>query len=325
MSNRMGIFALVALAGLSTALAASADSYPSHTVNIVVPVAAGGGVDLSSRLLAQQLSTMFSQQFIVENKTGASGLIGSQFVADAKPDGHTLLYAASAEAIFPFLLPNLTFDVAHDLTPITQVAYTPNVIVVNPKVPATNAKELVAWIKQHPTEFRWGVGIIGGPDHLCTEEFDQVAGIKPLVVPYSGSAPALNAVLGGEVSGMQVPISTAKINSDSGKLRAIALTSAETSEFLPGISTIASAGYPGFDCGAWYGLWGPRNMPKATIAEVHQAVLKALAQPALQAKLKTNALLPTGSKEPEDFAAFFNAELKKNGALIKELNIHASQ
>lgn len=308
-----------------TGVHARADDYPSRAINFVLPFAPGGGVDLTGRILAQQLSQNLHQSVVVENKPGGAGVVGAQMVSIAKPDGYTLLYSAGANAFLPFTVPNISIDIEHDLTPITQVAKNPYVIIVNKNVPVNNPKELADYIKSHEKDFKWGVSTLGGPDHFAIEQFDYMAGVKPLIVPYTGAGPALVALLGGEVDGVMANPGVAKSNADAGKVKSIAVTTAEPSDLVPGVPTIASFGFAGYDAAGWNALWGPKNMPPALASRIHAYVIQALEDPGLREKFRANILTPAGSASPEAFAAYFHSELAKNGKLVKELNLKPAQ
>jgi tripartite-type tricarboxylate transporter receptor subunit TctC len=312
---------LFGVLGLACAGSVRADDYPNHPVRIVVPYATGGGVDIAARLLAQQLTEQLKQTFIVEDKPGATGVLGSQVVGSAKPDGHTLLYAATAEAIIPFLPGGASFDVERELTPITLVVSTPFVMVVNPNIPVSNPRELAQYVKQHPDAFRWGLGGLGSPDHLAIELFDQQAGINPVTVPYQGGGPAIIATLSGEVGGIMDPPSLVKSYVDSGQLKGLGIGSSRRSEVMPEMPTIASFGFSGYEASTWYGLWGPRGMSQELADKIQRYVLTALTTPAFKEKMLATALALQGSK-PDEFAAFFHAEIAKYGRLIKDRDLH---
>jgi tripartite-type tricarboxylate transporter receptor subunit TctC len=322
MPLRACVYTLIAVLVALPAIAA--DPYPNRTVQVIEPTPPGGGADLVARLLAQQLSVQTKQQFVVDNRGGAGGLLGARLAADAKPDGYTLLLAASAMTIAPFMTATQTLDPEHELTPITEVAYGAFVMVVNPSVPVKTPTELVAYAKAHPKEFRWA-GVPGSADSFTIAQFDKAAGMKSLLVPYNGSGPALIAMLGGDISAMVIVPPLVKDHIAAGKLRALAVTSKDPSEFAPGVPTVASFGYPGFDAGLWYGLWGPKGLPKEIASELQQQVQRALTAPDIQAKFKINGLVPDGTKTPDAFAAYASAEVKKNKAIIDENGLRAKE
>ena len=312
------LLGLAALVMLRPGLAAA--EYPDRPVRIIVPYAAGGGVDIAARLLAQQLTEQFKQPFLVEARPGGTGTVGSQVVASAKPDGYTLLYAATAEVIIPFLPGGLSFDVERELTPITLAVSTPFVLVVNPKIPAKTPRELIDYIKQHPDDFRWGLGGVGSPDNLAIALFDLQAGIHPVTVPYQGGGPAILATISGEVGGIMDPPSLVKAYVTSGQLRGLGVTSAKTSPVMPDLPPIASFGLPGYEAATWYGIWGPKGMPGALSRDIQQKVSAALAAPVFRDKLASMALVPE-SVDPDGFAAYVKSEIAKYGRLIKDSNL----
>jgi tripartite-type tricarboxylate transporter receptor subunit TctC len=324
MTRHLGIAILFAALIPCRPLPAFAQVYPDHPVRIIVPYAAGGGVDIAARLLTQQLTEQLRQTFLVEDRPGGTGVVGSQVVAGARPDGYTLLYAATAEAIIPSLAGGVSFDVERELTPITLVVSTPFVMVINPKIPANTPSELVAYIKQHPDGFRWGLGGLGSPDHMAIAQFDQQAGIHPLTVPYQGGGPAIVATLSGEVDGIMDPPSLVKSYVASGQLRGLGISSAAASPVMPEMPPIAGAGYPGYQSATWYGLWGPKAMPKQLALAIRQFVVAAMAAPAFRDRLLATALVPEGS-DPDAFAAYFKTEIEKYRRLIKDSNIQIRQ
>lgn len=325
MLNRaIAIGAALIMGGISAA-AAQAKDYPERTVNIVVPVPTGGGIDLTARILAQQLSTQLKQTYIVENKPGAGTLLGSKYVSDAKPDGYTLLYSASNAVIVPFMMPDFAINMETDLTPIAMVAYSPMVMAVNPKYPIKDPKELVAFVKAHPNDFRWGYSQPGSADHLVIEQFDRKAGINPLRVPYKGSGPDITAAISDEVSGILLATGAITSAITSGQLRAIAIAGPDMIEDFPGIQILTKYGFPGFEEPAiWYALWGPKNMPKELVDQVHQQVVAALSNPAVKEKFEKAGITLKVSKTPSEFTDFYKSELRKYGPLVKELNLRAT-
>lgn len=322
MGRRLAI--LIVAIGLLHVGIAQADSYPSRTVQIIEPTPPGGGADLVARILAKYLSDQSKGRFVVVNKPGAGGLVGAREVADAKPDGYTLLLAASAMTMAPYLTPTLTINIERDLTPITEVASGPFVIAVNASLPVKTLPELVAFAKGHPHSFRWG-GTLGSPDLFTVAQFDNAAGIKPVIVPFNGDGPARIALLGGELSAMAIVPEIVKGDIEAGKLRALAVTGAHTSEILPGVRTVASFGYPGFDSTLWYGLWGPKDMPNALAAKIHQDVVDALGVPALRAQIASKGLSLHPSKSPAAFGTYVSSEVKKNVAIIQANHMRATQ
>lgn len=310
--------------GVATTLAmpgaVAADPYPEKTVEITVPIQPGGGADLNARLLAQGLSDHFDGNFIVLNKPGAGGILGARGVSAAAPDGYSLLFAASAMTMGPYLVADLSFDTEAELTPITEVASGALVMVVNPSIPANTPAELAAYAKEHPDTFRWG-GTLGSPDYFSIAKFNQAAGIKPVVVPFNGAAPTLVSLLSGEISAAIIIPSLVKEHIGSGKLRALAVTSKERNSLVPDIPTVASFGYDGFDSSLWYGLWGPKDMPLDVATTIQGGVAAALQNPQILDKLAASGLTPSPANTPEQFKAFVAAEVAKNVQIIEENNL----
>ncbi len=313
-------YALLAFSLLSAEVVC-AQEYPSRSVTIVVPYAPGGSSDLTARILAKTLTDQLKQNFVVENKAGASGLLGAQSVAAAKPDGYTLLYAGPALAVSSFMTPNAAVNVLTDISPISIVTSSPYVLLVNPKVPAKTVQEFIAWAKERPGNFSVGISGYGSSDQIGSEIFDKQAGIKPVIIPYAGGGPMTVAAVSGEVHAVLEPASAAKPYMDAGSLRALGISSLEPSEILPDLPTIASQGMPGYQLAVWYGLWAPKQTPKELINRLHQAVEKALVDPDLMATMKKTGTSIKASKNPEEFGAFFKAEYDRYGVIVKELNL----
>lgn len=266
---------------------ANAQTFPSRNVTIVSPYQAGGTSDIIARILAQKLSERFGQNVVIENRPGANGSIGVNQVVRAEPDGHTLLaVASSALTLNPIFYKTLSYDVARDLAPITRTGQVTNVLVVHPSVPAKDLKELVALAKAKPGELIYASQGVGSNGHLIAEQFRLRAGIDYRHVPYKGSAPAVQDLLGGRVQIMFDNLPSALPQIQSGNLRAIAVTTAERSSLLPGVPTIAEMGYPGFDAPAWFAILSAKPVPPALRAELEKAIVESLKSPDVRDKLK---------------------------------------
>ena len=322
MVTRKFLLGCAAALCLFTGGTAVAQDYPNKTVKFVVPYEPGGGNDLGTRLLAQKLGEQLKQTFVVENRAGISGISGATYVSEQKPDGYTLLEAADTQTSAPYLLPNVTLDPEKDLVPITKIGFTPFIWVVHPSVPAKDPKELIALIKKEPESYRWGMGGIGTPGHLAIEKLDRTAGINPLRVPYKGNGPAVTALMSGEVNGMLASPPSVSELVQGGKLRVIGVATAQPLESFPGVPTVASFGFPGFEASSWFGIWGPKGMPQDLVKKIHGQIGAAMADPELQKKFISAGILVSVSKTPEEFAAFVKSEITSNKTLIKELNIH---
>ena len=303
--------------GAATALA---QSYPSKPVRLISPSGAGGPVDVIARQVAQGLTNTLKQQFVVENRVGAAGLIGTELVSKATPDGYTLLFGFSGPlAIVPNLNPNTPYDPIADLAPISQVATAPYVLLVHPNVPVKNVKELVALAKARPGQLHFGSGGVGVGIHLAGELFSHVTGIKMVHVPYKGAAPAMTAVIAGEVDLMfnGIPPTLGPIK--TGRVRVIAVGSDKRTDLLPGVPTILESGI-NVSLAGWYGLVAPKGTPQPVIDTLHKALTKTMSNPQLKANMKKLAV-ETMATSPAEFAEYIRSENQRWGQVIKAAGI----
>lgn len=306
---------IIGLATLSLVAGAQAQTFPSRTVTIVSPYQAGGTSDIIARILAQKLSERFGQSVVIENRPGANGTIGVNQVVRADPDGHSLLaVASSALTLNPIFYKSLSYDVARDLAPITRTGQVSNVLVVNPSVPAKDLKELVALAKQKPGELIYASQGVGSNGHLIAEQFAQRAGIDYRHVPYKGSAPAVQDLLGGRVQLMFDNLPSALPQIQSGNLRALAVTTAERSSLLPDVPTIAEMGYPGFDAPAWFAILTAKTVPAPIRAELEKAIVESLGAPDVRAKLNA-----AGVEVAADGAASLNDRIARETAVWRDV------
>jgi len=307
---------LAALACVA-ALAAHADTYPSKTIRFVVPYPAGGPLDAVARLLAQKVSDSMKHTVIVDNRAGAGGNIGADFVAKSAPDGYTLLMGAVAtHAINPTLYSNIPYDAARDFIPVTQIASTPNVLVVNPSLPVTTVAEFIAYAKAHPGKLNFGSGSTGSAGHLAGELFKAMAGVEMTHVPYKGAAPAMTDLIGGRIDLMFDNLASSLAQVKAGKIRAIAVTTAQRSPLAPELPTIAESGLPGFDINTWFGLFVPARTPPDVVARLHDEFVKALSAPEVRSRMLELGAEPVGST-PQQFAAYIESEAAKYARIIK--------
>ena len=314
---------LLAALGLSfAALAATAqDAWPTKPVRIVVPYPAGGVADLLPRVVGEKLSQKWGQPVVVENKPGASGNIGMAEVARAAPDGYTLgLAPAGNLTVNPTIFANLPFDTARDLTPVTNLAQVPNVLVVHPSVPVKTFKELVAYAKANPGKLNFSSPGDGSGAHLAGELMKLEAGVNMVHIPYKGLAPAVNDLLGGQVQMMFAGISTVIQHVKSGKLVALAIASPARSPQLPDVPTVAESGLPGFEVISWYGIVGRAGTPPAIIQKIQRDMAEALAMEDVRAKLAAQGLEPVGNT-PQQFGAMIADETKKWGDIVRRAGI----
>ncbi len=298
-------------------LGAQAQPYPAKPIRFVVPYPAGGPLDTVARLLGQKVSESVHQPVIVDNKPGAGGNIGADAVAKAPGDGYTILMGAVAtHAINPTLYSSIPYDAIKDFTPVTQLASTPNVLVVNPSVPAANVREFIAYAKANPGKLNFGSGSTGSAGHLAGELFKTMAGIDMTHVPYKGAAPAMNDLIGGQIQLMFDNLASSLAQVRAGKVRALAVTTAKRSALAPDLPTIAESGLPGFDINTWFGILVPSATPHEIVERLHAEFTKALAAPDIREKMLNLGAEPVGST-PEAFAAYIRSEGQKYARVIK--------
>ena len=317
---RRQILSALAL-GLLASSGAWAQNFPSiKPIRIVVPYVPGGPVDVTARIMAERMEAHLGQRVLVENKAGGNATIGTEFVARAAPDGYTLLMAAPAHTANPSLIKSITFDTAKDFAPIAMVMDQPMLIAVHASVPANNVKELVALVKANPSKFNYGTSGAGGPQHLMGELFKAATGTQIMHVPYKGAAPAAAALLAGDT---QVAFSTPTNilpHVKSGKLRALASSTARRSPFSPELPTLAESGVAGFEYSSWTGLLAPAATPRDVVQKINDAVMKALAEKETRDKMFQNGIQPVGSS-PEEFARFIALDLARSAKIIRESGI----
>jgi tripartite-type tricarboxylate transporter receptor subunit TctC len=311
---------LIGAAALAFSAAASSQGYPNKVVRVVVPYPPGGTVDTVARVIAARLSENLGQQFIVDNRPGANGTIGSNAVAKSPADGYTLLLQASTFVAAPMLMANVPYDVEKDFTPITNLGAVPLLVTVNPNVPAKTFKEFMAAIKGDPKKYVFGTSAVGSASHLAQEAIKHDGKLDFMIVPYKGTAPALTDAVGGHISGMVDALPSTMPHVKSGKLRAIAVTSAKRIPSLPDVPTVAESGLQGFEMVSWYGLWGPAKMPPELTAKIHQEVVKALKSDQVARALGDQGFIVSGSA-PDQFRTYIKQESDKYSRLIKAANI----
>jgi tripartite-type tricarboxylate transporter receptor subunit TctC len=279
-------------------------------VRIVVPSPPAGGTDIIARVLAQYFSSEMGQQFFVENRPGAGNMIGIESVARAAPDGSTLLFVPSTLALNTVMYKKVSYDPVRDFAPITLAAAAPNVLVINPKLPARSVTELIALAKARPGQLSYGTPGIGTSPHMAMELFKSLAGVDLQHVPYRGTAPAMTDVISGQIAAMFSNALTAKPQIDSGAVRALGVSSRKRSEALRDVPPIAEAGVPNYEATQWYGLLAPAGTPADIIARLNAQARAALATPEMREKLAGDGAEPVGTA-PEEFAAHIRHELEK--------------
>jgi tripartite-type tricarboxylate transporter receptor subunit TctC len=302
-----GLIAGAAL--MATCGAASAENFPTKPVHILVPYAAGGAVDVLARTLGQSLAKIWGQQPVIDNRPGAGGIVASQALVQSAPDGYTLILVASGHPLNQFIYPKLPYDTFKDFTAISEIASSPLAILVSKKSPYTNLQDILAASRKDPDSLSYGMSGNGTSAHLAGELLKYMADVKIVAVPYKGGAPALTAVIAGDI-----PIS---INP-----RAVAVTSAQTSKILPDVPTVAASGVAGYDVSVWWGFLGPARMPPEIVAKLEADLKASLQDPNVLTTLEKIGATPvgTGSKE---FDAFMHAEATKWEPVLKAANIRA--
>jgi tripartite-type tricarboxylate transporter receptor subunit TctC len=308
------------LLALSFAALAASAAYPEKPITLIVPWAAGGSTDILARAIAEQLTKSMGQPVIVDNRVGASGNIGSNFVAKAKPDGYTLLIGSmSTHAMNPTLMPNMPFKGADDFTPIALVANVINTMVVNPSVPARNLREFIAYAKANPGKLAYASAGAGSTNHLSAEMFKKAAGIEMLHVPYKGGAPAVLDTVSNQTQVLFSAGTQTLPHVNAGKLRLLAVTEPKRSALLPDTPTVAET-LPGYEISVWYAAFGPAGMPAELTARLNSEINKALAVPEVRARMDSIGVELVKST-PEQLATALKKDTARYDKVIRDLNI----
>lgn len=317
---RIALFSGLVIGALCVSAMSAAqttNTYPNQAIRMVVPYPPGGPTDITARVVAAEMSKTIGQSVVIDNRPGASGMIGSEMVTKAAPDGYTLLANASIHVINPSVYPDMRFDAIKDFTPITQLAQVPLVLVVPANSPIKSVKDLVEYAKANPGKVNFGSAGSASAQHLAGESFKIAAGIQMQHIPYKGSAPALTDLAGGQLQLMfdSMPSATPMIN--SGKLRAIAVTTTVRAKARPDLPTITESGFPGFDISTWYAYWAPKGTPADIIEKLAASAAQALKNPEVIAKYEAMGAEPVGST-PAQFAAYVESEAKKWNDIVKK-------
>lgn len=307
--------ALAGLLCMSATTLARADNWPSRPITLVVPLAPGGSTDATARLIAQKLPKELGQPVVVENRAGAGGNIGAAYVAKAAPDGYTFLMHTTTLVTNVTLYKNMPLDVQKDLTPVSRVSLIPNVLMVNTSFPAHTLAEFISYAKDRKGVVNYGSAGNGTSQHLSGSLLAQMAGANMTHVPYKGGAPANTDLLAGQIQAVFSPMVEILPFIDSGKLRPLAVTTAQRSPRLPDVPAVAEA-LPGYEVVLWNGVWAPAGTPPAVVQRMNHAINAVLNDPEVQKILKDQGSAPAGDT-PEDFRKLVNAEIKKWGELVK--------
>ena len=316
------IASLLAIMALLSALASqpARAAYPERIIRIVVPFAPGGGTDVIARALAQEMAKDLGASIIIENKPGAGTIIGTQAVATSEPDGYTLLMGTFANAVNPSLNPKLPYDAHKDFAPVSLIARSFNIVVVNPKSPLESVADLIAAAKAEPDKMSYGTFGTGTSAHLAGELFKSMAKVSMTAVPYKGAAPAITDVIGGQIQVVFTTVASAASLFEGGQLRAVAVTSAQRSPAFPQLPTVAESGVPGYAAEAWYGLFAPAKTPPELIERLNKSVAKAVQSDAFR-RLSVNEGLVMAAGSPEELDRYFLGEEARWRKVINDAGI----
>jgi tripartite-type tricarboxylate transporter receptor subunit TctC len=296
---------------------ACAQSYPNGPVRVVVPFPAGGGVDSAARILATRLTESFGKSFVIENRGGANGNIGTEAVAKSPKDGYTLLFTGAGFVTNPSLYKKTGYDALADFDPVSLMALGPNVLVVHPSLPVKTVKDLIALAKAKPGQVGFAGSGSGSTPHLAGELFNTMAGVQMVHIPYRGSGPALIGILGGETPVMFLPAINAGPHVKSGRLRAVAVTSTVRLAAMPDVPTIAESGLAGYESSQWYGILAPAGTPEEILNALDAQVMKIMQAPEMKQRMTEDGMVPFGNTR-QQFAAHIRSELQKWAKVIKQ-------
>jgi len=298
---------------------AVAQSFPSKPIRVIIPFGPGGPSDFLARTVGQKLTEALGQQLLIDNRGGANGIVGSELAAKAPPDGYTLVLATNGtHGINASLFPKLPYDTVKDFAPITRLGHAPYLLVAHPSLPVRSVKELIALGKARPGEMAWSAG--GSPSQLGAELFKRTAKINVVVVPYKGNAPAVTAVISGEVQLVFGGIAQSAPQVKAGRLRALGVASRQRSPVVPEVPTVHESGLPNFEAGAWYGLLAPGGTPRPIIDRLHTEIVRVLRLPEIQQRLRGEAFeIPADT--PDQFAAVIRAELAKWAPIVRDAGL----
>jgi tripartite-type tricarboxylate transporter receptor subunit TctC len=312
-----------ALAALSFALPAAAQQYPARAVKIIVPFGPGGFTDVAARILQKELGPAFGQAIVIENKPGAGSTIGTAEIANAKPDGYTLVMISTAHVISPHLYKQMPYDALKDFTPVMKLAEGPYVLAVHPSLQVKSVQELIALAKQSPGKIDYASSGNGSAQHLVGALFEKMSGADLNHVPYKGSNQAMNDVLGGQVKVTFAGVPNVLPNIASGKLRALGVSTAKRYADMPDVPTIAESGVPGYDATIWLGILAPPHTPREIVNKINAEITKVLSTPESR-KLMASAGVDVATSTPEQFAQLLKVELDRWGRVVKETGMEAN-
>ena len=307
---------------LCCASAGAAEIYPGKPIRVIVPFAPGGGTDMIARVLMQEASGPLGAPIVIDNRGGAGGVVGTELGVRAPADGYTLTLGSGSYATSA-ALSDLTYDPVKDITPVILIGDSPFIMTVNPAVAANTLQDLIRLAKAKPKSLSYGTTGTGGITHLAVELFDMMAGTQMVQIPYKGTAPALNDVIGGQIPVMLGTAPSTLPHVRSKRLRALAVTSAKRSAFAPELPTVAEAGVPGYEAVTWYAVWGPKKLPAAVVARLNTELGRALTVPEIRRKFEVEALEIRGGR-PQDLEKLMIREIEKWKAVVKRANLKAA-
>ncbi len=310
-------YSSILMLGMVVALPSPAQNYPSKPVRMIIPFSAGGAADVPGRIITQKLGEAFKQQVIVENRPGAGSSIGAELAAKAAPDGYTLFMISNTHFVSAALHKKLAYDSLNDFTPVTQITSAPNILVVHPSLPVKSVKDLIALAKAKPGQIDYASSGNGSTQHLTGALFASMAGIKITHIPYRGSGPVTADLLGGQVMVAFPGIAGMLTHIKSGKLRPLGVTGAKRSPELPEVPTIAEAGVKGYEMVAWFGVSGPKALPRDIQMKLHADLLRVLKTPEMRSSLQAVGQEPAWQDSPEKFFDFLKIEAAKWARVVK--------
>jgi tripartite-type tricarboxylate transporter receptor subunit TctC len=313
---------LLAVVSAHAGAAPGVADYPSKPVRLVVPFVAGASYDTVARIVAQPLAESFGQQIVIDNRAGASGIIGANLVAKAPPDGYTLGMFGNNQLITSAVNHKLPYSLIADFTPVMRVAKLDMVVVVNPSLPAKSLKELVAILKEQPGKYHYGSGGVAGAPHLATEQFKALAGVNVVHVPYKGGGLAVTGLVSNEVQMMILNMISVEQQIKAGRLRALAIAAKNRSPLLPDVPTTAEAGMPRYEASQWYGIVAPARLPQPLLQKLSSELARIVAQPATRQKFATQGA-DAMTESPAEFAAYLKQDLAETARLAAAAGVRA--
>ena len=312
---------LIVAAAMLASLPVAGQQFPAKPIRVVVPFAPGGPSDFLARIVGQKMTESWGQQVIIENRTGANGIVGCEVVAKSPPDGYTLVMGTpGTHGINAALFPKLPYDTIKDFAPITRLGVSPYLLISHPSLPVRSAKELIQLARKRPGEIAWAQG--GSPTQLAAELFKRTAKIEVLIVPYKGQAPAVTAALSGEVSLVWGGVAQTQPHIKAGRLRALGVAGTQRSDVMPEVPTISESGLPGFEAAGWYGLLAPGATPRPIVARLNTEIVRILKLPDVAQRLRGEAYEIPG-ETADQFAAVVRAEVAKWAPIVKQAGIKA--